>query len=72
MGEILGFMAARFDRKSVSVIVLGVLFFAIYMLLIIHRTYRCRSGRGIVVTSPNANVLKICKDLDTKQSEEEN
>ena len=65
-------MAARFDRKSVSVIVLGVLFFAIYMLLIIHRTYRCRSGRGIVVTSPNANVLKICKDLDTKQSEEEN
>jgi len=66
---------ARFDRKSISVIVLGALFYAIYLLLIFHLTVRCPDGlNGIVVTRPGLNVKKMCEKAarrEQKQDDEE-
>jgi hypothetical protein len=61
---------ARIDRKSISVVVLGALFFVIYALLILRRTYRCPDGHGIVLTRPNLNVKKICEQTSIKKMQE--
>jgi hypothetical protein len=61
---------ARIDRKSISVVVMGALFFVIYALLILRRTYRCPDGHGIVLTRPNMNVKKICEQTSIKKVQE--